>query len=276
IAMKTSPFLFIFFFSLFRTLAGFNITHILEQYPDFDSFNNFLTQAKLASQINSRQTITVLAVDNGGVSSLSGMSSDAMKNVLSAHVVLDYYDEAKLHKLSNKSAILTTLFQSSGLGRGQQGFLNVTILSGGKVAFGSAVAGAPLGANLVKSVFSQPYNVSVLQVSSLIIPPGIDSATNATSPPSNRVPVPAPPPPVANPGPHPSAAASPEATSDSPQAAAEVPSPATGTNDSPASSPAADSPSVETPSASVPAGDSPSASVPAADTPASDTPSSGS
>ncbi|KAJ0075855.1 hypothetical protein Patl1_34840 [Pistacia atlantica] len=173
---STSTLLLLFFLFISSSHA-FNITKILEDHSEFSSFNDLLSKTKLADQINKRETITVLAVDNGAVSYLSGLSEDDAKNTLSLHVVLDYYDTKKLERLNNKSTILTTLFQASGEASGQkQGFINATVLSSGDVAFGPAAPDSTLNSNLIKSVASQPYNVSVLQVSSVI------GSSNSTAP----------------------------------------------------------------------------------------------
>ncbi|XP_022841719.1 fasciclin-like arabinogalactan protein 14 [Olea europaea var. sylvestris] len=223
------------FVLLFCKANAANITKLLNQYPDFSSFNDYLTRTGLATDISSRQTITVLVVDNGNISPLSGKSDAAIKKILSVHVILDYYDVKKLENLPNKTAILTTLYQSSGQATGQQGFLNVTDVSSGSVAIGSAEKGESLGANLVKSIASQPYNISLLQISTLIIPLGIDSTTskNSTSPsPSPR--------PASSPKNSPSPKKSPP--SDSPS-----PSKSPGSPPVPSDAPAADSPAHDSP-----------------------------
>ncbi|PQM38359.1 fasciclin-like arabinogalactan protein 14 [Prunus yedoensis var. nudiflora] len=162
--------LFLVFFSSPSSVSAFNITKILEKQSDFSNFNNLLSQTKLADEINRRSTITILAVDNGGVGGLSGQSSDMAKKILSVHVVLDYYDQDKLKKIfkSNKSATLTTLFQSTAKGGN-----------------GNSV-------NFVKSVVSQPYNISVLQVGSIINVPDIESSSSghASAPNSAKAPSP--------------------------------------------------------------------------------------
>ncbi|KAJ9184168.1 hypothetical protein P3X46_007934 [Hevea brasiliensis] len=190
---KSSSFLFLALFALFSsTSMAFNITRILSSYPDFSTFNNLLTQTGLAQQINSRQTITILAVSNDAVGSLSGKPLDLTKRILGAHVVLDYYDQTKLKNLEKKSSILTTLYQTTGIADNQQGFLNITKTPNG-IMFGSAVKGAPLTASLEGSVVSQPYNISVLKVSRVIEAPGIDNI--APSPPPGapeKAPAPAP------------------------------------------------------------------------------------
>ncbi|XP_059643672.1 fasciclin-like arabinogalactan protein 14 [Cornus florida] len=182
--------LFSSFLLLSSTATAFNITNILSKNPEFSNFNQYLNETGLNREINRRSTITVLAVSNGAVSSISDKSTDLIKSILSNHIVLDYYDIPKLQKLKGKSEILTTLYQSSGVANNRQGFLNVTNLGNGNIVFGSAVKGAPLDAKLVKLVASQPFNISVIEVSSVIVAPGIDG--NFTAPPPMMTPAPAP------------------------------------------------------------------------------------
>ncbi|KAK1276044.1 Fasciclin-like arabinogalactan protein 14 [Acorus gramineus] len=247
--------------------AAFNITKILNQFPDYSSFNNFLSQTGLADDINRRQTITVLAVPNGAASSLSGQPADVVKRVASLHVILDYYDVDKLQSLSKGTALLTTLFQTTGLASGQIGFLNVTEnkKADAQVAFGSAVPGSPLSAYLVKSIAAQPYNISVLEVSGIIFPPGIVNV-NATAP--NPPPV-APAPSVAPASPAPSKAASPASPAPAHTKAAPAAAPA-GDVDAPA--PAADA---EAPAEGpvTEASSPPSPTIAAAPTPSAESPS---
>ncbi|CAD5172035.1 unnamed protein product [Musa acuminata subsp. malaccensis] len=157
-------------------VAALDIVGILQPFDEFSTFTKYLTQTKVADEINRRQTITVLAVDNSAISALSSLSADTLKNVISVHVILDYYDPYKLDKVPKKTALLTTLFQASGLAANNMGFLNYTELPGEQMMFGSAAPGAPLNSNLQKVVAARPYNVSVLQVSTAIMPPGIASA----------------------------------------------------------------------------------------------------
>ncbi|XP_059461822.1 fasciclin-like arabinogalactan protein 14 [Corylus avellana] len=98
--------------------------------------------------------------------------------MLSVHVVLDYIDVQKLTMLPKKTTILTTLFQSSGAAANQEGFLNVSLVDEGEIAFGSAVKGSILAAKLVSLVAAQPYNISVLQITAPIVPLSIDQAAS--------------------------------------------------------------------------------------------------
>jgi hypothetical protein len=122
--------------------ASFNITRLLGEFSDFSTFNDLLSQTKHAEEINRRQTITVLAVDNGGAGAISSLPFDVQRKVMAMHVVLDYYDAAKLEAIRGKSATLTTLFQSSGQATDRMGFLNLTKRDDGDMVFGSAEPGA--------------------------------------------------------------------------------------------------------------------------------------
>ncbi|KAL7114351.1 hypothetical protein ACP275_04G115700 [Erythranthe tilingii] len=286
--MKMSPklSLFLSFFLVFHINANnaFNITQILGQYPDFSSFNTYLTQANLAGDINSRQTITVLVVENSNTSPLSGLSPDALKSILSVHVVLDYFDAPKIQKLSNTSTTVTTLFQASGLARGQQGFLNITHATADSISFKSAVAGATTVSSLVKSVASQPYNISVLQVSNVIVPPEPTNSTSnnstSSSPPPSTAPSTAPsasktppPPPPTTVSPSKSPSAAPPTSSPVPSASEAPTEAATPAAASPGSAPtAADAPAADAPAADAPAAATADAPA-AADVPPSDHPS---
>lgn len=186
--------LFLSFFLLSTSSMAFNITAILDQYREFSAFNALLTQTKVADEINSRSTLTVLALDNAAAGAIAGVPADELKRVVSVHVVLDYFDVDKLTELSKKTSTLTTLFQTSGAAANQEGFLNVTVLKSGGIAVGSAVPGSTPGSKVVKLVTSQPYNISVLQISSAIVPAGIQTvnASSATPPPLATPATPAP------------------------------------------------------------------------------------
>eukprot|EP01083_Nonionella_stella_P091408 255576_1 len=167
------------FLLLATTTSAFNITLILNQFPELSQFNDLLSQTKVADEINSRTTITVLAVDNPTVSALSSLPSDELKSVLSVHVILDYYDTTKFNDLKRQSTAVTTLYQASGDADQRQGFLNMTKFSDGAIVFGSAMPKSPINAKVVKSLVARPYNVSVLQVSNVIMAPGLTNATIA-------------------------------------------------------------------------------------------------
>ncbi|KAK3013167.1 hypothetical protein RJ639_007886 [Escallonia herrerae] len=147
-----------------------NITRILAKFPEFSTFNHYLTVTHLADEINRRETITVCAVDNAGMSDLLGkhLSIYAIKNVLSFHVLLDYFGAKKLHQITNGTALAATMFQATGAATGSSGFVNITDQRGGKVGFGPEDNGGKLDATFVKSLQEIPYNISVIQISKIL------------------------------------------------------------------------------------------------------------
>ena len=87
---------------------------------------------KLADEINSKNTITFLELNNGAMSALTNkrLGWYLIKKVLSLRVLLDYFDGEKLHKISNAIMISTTLYQKSGDVVGKIGFLNISVHNG--------------------------------------------------------------------------------------------------------------------------------------------------
>ncbi|PIN13482.1 hypothetical protein CDL12_13899 [Handroanthus impetiginosus] len=151
------------------TTHAHNITRILAKHPDFSTFNHYLTVTQLAPEINRRETITVCAVDNAGMADLLSkhLTIGAIKNVLSLHVLLDYFDAKKLHQITDGTALAATMFQATGSAPGSSGFVNITDLKGGKVGFSPQDNGGKVSATFVKSVEAIPYNISVIQISNI-------------------------------------------------------------------------------------------------------------
>lgn len=161
--------------------AALNITHVLGKYPEFSTFNHYLTATQLAPEINSRQTITVCVVDNAGMAGLLSKHLDlgAIRNVLSLHVLLDYFDAKKLHLITNGTALAATVFQATGSAPGSSGFVKITDLKGGKVGFSPDDNGGPVAATFVKSVEAVPYNFSVIQISNILPSPEAEAPAPA-------------------------------------------------------------------------------------------------
>lgn len=217
-----------------------NITQAFEKYSNFSTMSNLFIKTKLTVPISKYQTITVLAVSNDAISSITNRSDVELKNILMTHVILDYYDELKLQGLREKSIMLTTLYQTTGLGEEMNGFLNVT-KSKGRVYFGSAVKNSPLNAEYVSTVYHNPYNLSIIHISMPIVAPGLSLAI-----------FPPPPPPVPlAPSPSPMDASMAPAPAPSPMNAATAPGPADEDNSSdsavPKTTPATDTPETDSP-----------------------------
>ncbi|KAL3643069.1 hypothetical protein CASFOL_013884 [Castilleja foliolosa] len=147
-----------------------NITRILAKHPEFSTFSHYLTVTQLAPEINRRETITVCAVDNAGMADLLSkhLSIGAIKNVLSLHVLLDYFDAKKLHQITGGTALAATMYQATGSAAGSSGFVNITDLKGGKVGFSPQDNGGVISASFVKSVEAIPYNISVIHISGIL------------------------------------------------------------------------------------------------------------
>jgi hypothetical protein len=114
---------------------------------------------------------------------------DVIKKILSIHVLLDYFDVQKFQNMRNQNVTVNTLFQTTGQAKGSEGLMKFTDLSTGAVIFTSPSDPNGAGANLVKAVVAQPYNISVVQISTVIMPPSLLPSSNATS----HAPAPAPP-----------------------------------------------------------------------------------
>ncbi|GAB2284768.1 Fasciclin-like arabinogalactan protein 1 [Dionaea muscipula] len=153
-----------------------NVTHILAQFPEFSTFNHYLTITHLAAEINRRETITVCAVDNAAMNDLLAkhLSIYAIKNVLSLHVLLDYFGAKKLHQITDGTALAATMYQATGSAPGTAGFVNITDMKGGKVGLGAEDSGK-LDSTYVKSLKEIPYNISVIQISKILSSPDAEA-----------------------------------------------------------------------------------------------------
>ncbi|XP_008228867.1 PREDICTED: mucin-17-like [Prunus mume] len=161
--------------------STFNITKFLNNYPEFNQFNTYLTETQVCDQINARSTVTVLVVNNTAMSSLVGKSTEIKKKVLSLHVVMDYYTSQSFHNLpSSQTTQLTTLLQSSFQSIGFQGLLNAT--HGDTVSILSAVGSDKV--EVVKDIFTEDSKISVVQISNLIVPSDSTSSPSPSPSPS--------------------------------------------------------------------------------------------
>ncbi|CAL0327244.1 unnamed protein product [Lupinus luteus] len=156
-------------------IHAFDVLKYFGSDPEFTQFIKALTDTKLVDEINKRSTITVLSLNNEAMSSLSGKSTSTLKDILSTHLLLDFYDEKGLFYANTNHTKMPTLFQSSGKAVNDQGYIYVSLINEGEIAFASAVNNAPYKSLLVKTVASEPSTISVLQVSAPIIAPGIVS-----------------------------------------------------------------------------------------------------
>ncbi|MCO5586043.1 hypothetical protein L7F22_039981 [Adiantum nelumboides] len=170
--------------SLFSpSLAANNITEILASHPDFSTFSTLCTQTGVASQIFSRSSVTVLAVSNAILNPIVQSTSfpvSTLYDIISYHVLLDYFDVAKFRAITNGTSLSTTLYQTSGRANGKEGSLNITI-KGSTVELGKA-DGSALTVTVVSEVYKAPYNISVVSISNILLPTGVGAPAPAPAP----------------------------------------------------------------------------------------------
>uniref|UniRef100_A0A0A9DHN3 FAS1 domain-containing protein n=1 Tax=Arundo donax TaxID=35708 RepID=A0A0A9DHN3_ARUDO len=148
--------------------SKYNITKLLAPYKEFSKFNEMLSKTRLASDINRRQTITVLAVDNAAMSALEHYPLRNVRQILMLHVLVDYYGEKKLKKLTRGSTASSSMFQATGSASDMAGYVNIT-RKNGKIDFKTVDSDDTMKpSRFVKSVKEYPYDLAVLQVSSVI------------------------------------------------------------------------------------------------------------
>ncbi|KAG5403788.1 hypothetical protein IGI04_009907 [Brassica rapa subsp. trilocularis] len=155
-----------------------NVTLLLANHPSLSSFNHYLAQTHLADEINQRNTITVCAVDDGAMYDLTskGYTISTLKNILSLHVLLDYFDARKLHQLPDGSALAATLFQATGAAPENTGFVKITNKRGGNIRFGLNGAG-DVSSSFIKSIEQVPYDISIIQISGILLSDTVSAPT---------------------------------------------------------------------------------------------------
>ncbi|CAN1140514.1 Fasciclin-like arabinogalactan protein 14 [Linum perenne] len=172
-------------FSIAECAAPYNITRVLENYPEYSEFNDLLSRSKLAEYINNKEkVITVLATkDVGGI---SGKPLTTMQAILSLHVVLDYLDKTKLKNMK-RSVTFTTMFQETGIATGNQGYLNFTKTGDNyeQIMIGNGRRDSKLSVEIEKLVMTKTPVLSILEVSGLIQAPWADNI-KAPAPRSHR------------------------------------------------------------------------------------------
>lgn len=184
--------------SLCEFTCAFNITKILDAYPDYTQLNDFLTKTGVAEEINNRSTLTVLAPSNsvlGGY--LSGIPNayadpDQVGDTLRYHVLLGYFGIPELQELPENGTSVTTLLQTTGRANESQGF--VTLHNNGtSFLVGHEFLDAYGNETILGNVTQLPYDYSILQISTILAPvaPSLPSPTPAPGP-LSKVPSPVP------------------------------------------------------------------------------------
>ncbi|KAM7253960.1 hypothetical protein ACFE04_031642 [Oxalis oulophora] len=167
-----SKFVFVFVFVHFL-LANGDVTSMLGSDPNFSTFNAYLTQSQVATSV-SGQVSTVLAVENGAMQQLKGQANDTIQKIMAFHVVVGYYDEAAIKALNGTSDTVRTLNGNMFLTKSNTG--SIMFVSRGSVA------------HYIKQVDSVAGRLAILQVSNILLPPGVTLDTKANN--TGNVPAP--------------------------------------------------------------------------------------
>ncbi|XP_045805264.1 fasciclin-like arabinogalactan protein 3 [Trifolium pratense] len=157
-----------------------DITKTLGQYPEFTTFNKYLTETKLVEQINSAKAVTILAVEDKDLAFLSGKPIDDIKTVIGTNVITEFYDEKKLLEAIGSQVELPTLSPASGLAAK----IKVQLINEGEVTFSSAVPGSKPDTFLVRTVTTEAEVVSVLKVDKPIVTVDASTTSGVTGTPS--------------------------------------------------------------------------------------------
>ncbi|MCO5614606.1 hypothetical protein L7F22_068890 [Adiantum nelumboides] len=164
--------------------ANNNITEILASHPNYSTFSRLCSETGAAAAIFSRSTITVLVPPNSVLDPIvQQYSSDTntLYDVISFHVLLDYFDTSKFKAITKGTTLSTTLYQTTGQANGQDGFVNIT-LKGSSIHI-SRTDGS-LSAVVQNELYKAPYNISVVSISTVLVPAGI-GAPGPAAPPVN-------------------------------------------------------------------------------------------
>ncbi|OAE28478.1 hypothetical protein AXG93_115s1690 [Marchantia polymorpha subsp. ruderalis] len=161
--------------------SAFNITTMLNQFPSFSQMNQLLSSSGVANDINARKSITVLVVSNDVLNAFTASNPNVdtvkMADLLRYHVLLQFLgmDELKALPTSNYTSV-TTLYQTTGRANNNDGFLNIYNLPSGFL-IGPSVAGSSSNATVAANITHEAFEISVIQISSILTPVGFNSAT---------------------------------------------------------------------------------------------------
>ncbi|KAL9235302.1 hypothetical protein vseg_010072 [Gypsophila vaccaria] len=160
-----------------------NITDILSHYPDLSDFTSLLTSSAVASAVDLRTSLTILAVPNSllrrSSSSLS-LSPAALPDVIRYHVLLQYLTWSDLRRIPPSGSLFSTLLQTTGRAPALLGSLNATFNpSDGVVSF-HPPNNSTVSATVISVVKTVPYDLSIFTVDSLLFPCDFDLTASET------------------------------------------------------------------------------------------------
>lgn len=170
---------------LLTPISSLNITTLLSPYPDLSDFSALLSTTSVAADLSSRSSLTLLAVPNSFLrsSTLHLPSSTPLSDVLRYHVLLEYLSFPDLLRLPPSGRLITTLFQTTGRASNNLGSVNITRdPTTNSLTVLSPSLYSPSNSTVLSLVKSIPYTLTILTLSSLLIPSGSDLTASETRP----------------------------------------------------------------------------------------------
>ncbi|BBN10666.1 hypothetical protein MPTK1_5g05430 [Marchantia polymorpha subsp. ruderalis] len=161
--------------------SAFNVTTMLDKFPSFSEMNKLLSSSGVAEEINSRKSLTLLALSNDVLTAFtaSNPNVDAVKlaDLLRYHVLLQFLgmDDLKALPTDNYTAV-TTLYQTTGRANDNDGFVNIYNLPSG-ILVGPSVAGSSSNATVATNITNEAFDISIIQINSILTPVGFNTAT---------------------------------------------------------------------------------------------------
>ncbi|KDP44232.1 hypothetical protein JCGZ_05699 [Jatropha curcas] len=174
---------------LLSSTSAINISTLLSSYPDFSSFASLLSSNPyLSDDLTHRSSLTLLAVPNSYLSAsvdfTRHLSSFSLADLLRYHVLLQYFSWSDLHQISPSGVLVTTLFQTTGRASSNSGTVNITRNpTTNTVTINSLSPYSNSNATVLSLVKTFPYNITILSVSSLLVPDGFNLMASETRPP---------------------------------------------------------------------------------------------
>jgi uncharacterized surface protein with fasciclin (FAS1) repeats len=168
-----------------------NVTAVLAGFPDLADFARLLASSPVAAELAGRSSLTLLAVPNGNLprspSAFAAASGADIADVLRYHVLLEYLAPADLRRLPTAGKLVTTLLQTTGRAPADLGAVNVTAAGSSLAVVRSPAPFPGANATVLGAITAVPYNLSVLAVTGLVVPSGLDLAASESGPPAAAV-----------------------------------------------------------------------------------------
>ncbi|KAI5071750.1 hypothetical protein GOP47_0014001 [Adiantum capillus-veneris] len=153
-----------------------NITGILGRANGFSLFNRLLSRTGIAEDINVRSSVTVLAPNDDALGPLlagyegGGIPQQQISDTLRYHVLLEYMDVPDM-RARPPGQLVTTLYQTTGRAAGELGWVSLSIEPNNNVGVGLPFPDVPPNATIISTIALFPYNISVLQIDKVLVPP---------------------------------------------------------------------------------------------------------